>query len=71
MTAPASTSDVSTSAPGLLLPPTDSRQRVSEFLRSLQDEICQGLEVLDGGGTFQEDSWDRPEGGRGAIAGDV
>lgn len=48
-----------------LLPPSDSRQRVSQFLRRLQDEICQGLERLDGAATFQEDSWERPEGGGG------
>lgn len=45
--------------------PPDSRERVSQFLRQLQDEICQGLEVLDGQAKFQEDSWDRPEGGGG------
>jgi coproporphyrinogen III oxidase len=47
------------------LPPADSRTRVSEFMRQLQDQICQGLEQLDGAGTFKEDSWDRPEGGGG------
>ncbi|MCT7996421.1 oxygen-dependent coproporphyrinogen oxidase [Laspinema olomoucense] len=47
------------------LPPDDSKERVSQFMRSLQDEICQGLAELDGLGTFQEDSWDRPEGGGG------
>jgi coproporphyrinogen III oxidase len=47
------------------LPPGDSRQRVSEFLKNLQDEICQGLEALDGGATFREDQWDREEGGGG------
>lgn len=34
-------------------------------MRQIQDEICQGLAVLDGVGTFQEDSWERPEGGGG------
>jgi coproporphyrinogen III oxidase len=46
-------------------PPADSRERVSQFLRQLQDEICQGLEQSDGKGTFREDSWERPEGGGG------
>jgi len=32
---------------------------------NLQDEICQGLEAIDGKGTFREESWDRPEGGGG------
>jgi coproporphyrinogen III oxidase len=47
------------------LPPSDSRERVSQFLKQLQDEICQGLEQLDGTGKFCEDSWERPEGGGG------
>jgi coproporphyrinogen III oxidase len=52
-------------APARSLPPSDSRERVSEFLKTLQDHICQGLESLDGEGTFQEDSWVRDEGGGG------
>jgi coproporphyrinogen III oxidase len=48
-----------------LLPPSDSRERVSQFLKSLQDNICGGLEQLDGQGTFREDSWVREEGGGG------
>jgi len=47
------------------LPPADSKQRVSTFFRQLQDEICRGLEELDGQGKFQEDSWERQEGGGG------
>jgi coproporphyrinogen III oxidase len=47
------------------LPSVDAKERVSQFMRQLQDDICQGLQRLDGGGTFQEDSWDRPEGGGG------
>jgi coproporphyrinogen III oxidase len=47
------------------LPPADSKQRVGDFLRSLQDTICQGLEQVDGTGKFQEDSWQRDEGGGG------
>ena len=31
----------------------------------LQDEICAGLEALDGEGRFNEESWERPEGGGG------
>jgi coproporphyrinogen III oxidase len=46
-------------------PPADSKQRVASFLRSLQDSICQKLEATDGGGTFQQDEWERPEGGGG------
>lgn len=56
-----STSETATSN----LPPADSRQQVSQFLKDLQDEICTGLEQLDQKQTFQEDSWERPEGGGG------
>lgn len=47
------------------LPPSDSRERVSQFMRSLQDKICQGLEALEGDATFREDSWEREDGGGG------
>lgn len=47
------------------VPPTDSQQRISQFMQQLQDEICQGLETADGLGKFIEDSWQRPEGGGG------
>jgi len=38
---------------------------VRDYLLSLQDSICTGLEKLDGGAGFQEDSWRRDEGGGG------
>ncbi len=47
------------------LPPADSRQRVKQFVQDLQDQICDGLEQLDGEAHFQEDCWQRPEGGGG------
>ncbi|MER3491277.1 MAG: oxygen-dependent coproporphyrinogen oxidase [Mastigocladus sp. ERB_26_2] len=47
------------------LPPTDAKARVSQFMKQLQDEITQALEKLDGVAKFQEDSWERPEGGGG------
>ena len=34
-------------------------------MQQLQDQICQGLEQLDGGGTFRQDAWEREEGGGG------
>lgn len=46
-------------------PPADSRDRVSQFMKGIQDEICEGLETLDGEATFQQDQWERPEGGGG------
>ncbi|PHJ64359.1 coproporphyrinogen III oxidase [Nostoc linckia z18] len=47
------------------LPPVDAKARVSQLMRQLQDEICQGLQLLDGVANFQEDAWKRPEGGGG------
>lgn len=48
-----------------LLPPENSRERVSTFMKSLQDSICEGLEALDGKAKFKEDAWQRQEGGGG------
>lgn len=63
----ASTSGVSASGASSpeFLPPENSQQRVSQFLRQLQDQICQALTQLDGLGTFREDAWERSEGGGG------
>lgn len=46
-------------------PPPDSRTRARNLLIGLQDSICAGLERLDGTGRFEEESWQRPEGGGG------
>jgi len=45
--------------------PTDSRQRAKQFMLDLQDEICRGLEALDGEAKFHQDMWQRAEGGEG------
>jgi len=47
------------------IPPADSRRRARVLLMGLQDSICAALERLDGEGRFQEESWERPEGGGG------
>lgn len=39
--------------------------RVIDFLKQLQDNICQALEEADGSGQFIEDNWQRVEGGGG------
>ncbi|MEL7036697.1 MAG: oxygen-dependent coproporphyrinogen oxidase [Cyanobacteria bacterium J06592_8] len=46
-------------------PAADSQARVSQLMKQIQDEICQGLEQIDGQSQFIEDSWERPEGGGG------
>ena len=35
------------------------------YIQALQDQICKGLEDIDGKVKFREDLWDRPEGGGG------
>ncbi|NJN22099.1 MAG: oxygen-dependent coproporphyrinogen oxidase [Leptolyngbya sp. RL_3_1] len=47
------------------LPPADSREQVSAFMKAIQDQICEGLAAADGGTDFQQDQWERPEGGGG------
>jgi len=41
------------------------KKDIEDFFRSLQDDICNGLEKADGLATFKEDLWERPEGGGG------
>ncbi len=36
-----------------------------EYLRALQDRLCQGLQAEDGAAAFREDAWQRPGGGGG------
>ncbi|WP_206815700.1 oxygen-dependent coproporphyrinogen oxidase [Chroococcus sp. FPU101] len=47
------------------LPPTDARTRVRQLMQKIQDEICTGLQAVDGVSQFKEDSWNRSEGGGG------
>jgi coproporphyrinogen III oxidase len=54
-----------TSSSNNATPPADAKTRVSQFMKDLQDEICQTLEKVDGAGKFKEDSWEREEGGGG------
>lgn len=44
---------------------SDQKQVIENWFKSLQDEICMGLEQLDGVARFQEDQWQRAEGGGG------
>ena len=43
----------------------DAIAGVEAWLRELQDTICRELEGVDGGASFQEDVWQRAEGGGG------
>ncbi|MDG1492596.1 MAG: oxygen-dependent coproporphyrinogen oxidase [Luminiphilus sp.] len=38
---------------------------VEQYLRNLQKSICGRLTTIDGSGSFEEETWDRPEGGGG------
>lgn len=42
-----------------------SKEEISRQFRVLQDEICNSLEIEDEKSAFQEDVWDRKEGGGG------
>lgn len=41
------------------------RKEFTDYVHSLQDEICRGLEEVDGEGRFREDLWEREGGGGG------
>jgi coproporphyrinogen III oxidase len=41
------------------------KQTIENYFRDLQNDICIGLEKVDGKAKFTEDIWDRPEGGGG------
>lgn len=43
----------------------DDIASVKNFLLTLQDDICSGLEALDGKAKFHTDRWDRDDGGSG------
>ena len=40
-------------------------ERVTDYLQNLQSKICDSLMQVDGAATFQEDPWQREEGGGG------
>ena len=51
-----------------------TKEHITEYFKSLQNQICQDLEVADGAGRFQEDIWERAGGGGGrsrVIMGEV
>lgn len=42
-----------------------TREEIAAAYRLIQDEICAGLELADGKGTFEEELWEREGGGGG------
>ena len=36
------------------------KEKVAEEFRLIQNEICAGLEKIDGKAKFKEDKWERP-----------
>ena len=41
------------------------REKVAEAYKIIQDEICEALEIADGGSKFEEELWEREGGGGG------
>jgi coproporphyrinogen III oxidase len=41
------------------------KNKFYQYIQNLQDQICAGLEAVDGSAKFREDIWERPEGGGG------
>lgn len=41
------------------------KEQIAETYKTIQDEICQALEALDGKATFKEEIWEREGGGGG------
>ncbi|MFY7743479.1 MAG: oxygen-dependent coproporphyrinogen oxidase [Flavobacterium sp.] len=41
------------------------KDKFYQYIKTLQDQICKGLEDVDGISKFREDIWERPEGGGG------
>ncbi|PCE66789.1 oxygen-dependent coproporphyrinogen oxidase [Sediminicola luteus] len=41
------------------------KDRFYDYIQNLQDQICAGLETLDGQAQFKQDLWERPGGGGG------
>ncbi|MFM2368821.1 MAG: hypothetical protein RL619_1121, partial [Bacteroidota bacterium] len=41
------------------------KEQFYQYIQNLQDQICKGLEAVEGQAKFREDLWERPEGGGG------
>ncbi len=41
------------------------KERFQDYIHDLQNQICEGIETMDGSGKFQEDIWEREGGGGG------
>ena len=49
----------------LLAREEEIKERWTNFIHALQDDLCRALEACDGKAKFMEDVWQRPEGGGG------
>lgn len=47
------------------IPAESIKENWINYIHDLQNRLCQALEQADGQATFQEDKWERPEGGGG------
>ena len=47
--------------------PQNAIQDVKAYLLTLQKELCEAFQALDGKGHFLQDSWERPQGGGGVT----
>ena len=45
--------------------PQTAVSQIKDFLLQFQQMVCKGIEKVDGNATFQQDVWERPEGGGG------
>jgi len=44
---------------------SSTKEQFTAYIHQLQNEICSALQAVDGSARFQEDKWERPEGGGG------
>jgi len=42
-----------------------TKEEIAEIYQQMQNHICEGIAAADGKGYFEEDQWNRPEGGGG------
>ena len=43
------------------------KEQFVAYIKDLQNTITSKIEAIDGGATFKEDIWERPQGAEGAL----